>query len=411
MRLKSGLVSAAVVALVAGCGGKVHTTAAQDGTGGTAGNGSGGSGGTDTGGTGGTGGGTSAPCDLSLIASGALPQRGQRTVESVAVAASSKSYTVAYVEQSPADNTSRNTTILKLRDAGQLDGVERNDMPVCPAGTSLGAAAAFGTTGSPGLAAFAAQGCQGSGSGAMFFHLTDSAGPGSPKLALTPAFSALSLGPHALAPLDTDRFAFVYLPTTKPAGGAQMATLTGTAFDGNAVELFGAQPADAAAVATSSSVQAILGHLGSGAEVLQIGAPDADAGAPMVTLGAQPWGAVTTIGNRVAVLLPTATGLEYRLFDSNQQVHKQALSDTPTPHGDITVLGDRLIAVGAGAGAMTLYRVDHANATPGAAVKVPVNLPALSPGQIAIAAARNTVAVVYTGKGSRGHWALFSCKG
>ncbi len=407
MRLKflPRLVSAAIVALVSGCGGRVAVQNTNEGTGGSGGGGAGGGAG-----TGGTAGGTQGPCDLSLIASGALPRRSQRNTESVAVAASSKSYTIAYAERDPTDNTSRNTAIVKLDDTGQLGIVEHNEMLHCPTGPSAGAAAIFGTTGSPGLAAFAAGSCSGGGAGAMFFHLTANAGPGSPNLALNPDFSSLSLGPHALAPLGTNRFAFVYVPITKPAGGAQLATLTGTAFDGNPVELFGAEPLDAAAVTTSSSVQAILGHLSSGKEMLQLGAPDADGGGSPHLLGTQPWGAVTTIGGRVAVLLPTATGLEYRLFNFNQQVDKHALSDVPTPDGDITSLGNRLIAVGAGAGAISLYRIDNANGTPGAGVKVPTHLPASSVGQIAIAAARSTVAVVYTDNSARGQWALFSCK-
>lgn len=409
LNLLSWLVSAAIVALVAGCGGKVQTTS---GSGGTGGNASGGSAGSAGSGTGGTGGGAPAPCDLSLIASGALPRKGKRIVESVAVAASSKAFTVAYVEQDPTDITLRNASLVDLGDNGQFGGVTRNDIPGCAGSTgSRGAAVTFGATGESGLAAFAVRNCGSSGAGSMFFSLSANSNPGAPKVAASNTFSALSFGSHALAGIAADRYAFVYLPTTVPAGGAQLATLTGDAFDGGAVDLFGAQPADAVAVSTSSSVGAVLGHLASGKEVLRIAAAGADAGAGSNhQLGTAPWGAVTALGSRVAVLLPTPGGLEYRLFNSSQQVQQHVLSGTPTPHGDITALGNRLIAVGAGAGAVSLYRIDNATGTPSPGVKVPTSLQVSSVREVAIAAARSTVAVVYTGNNTPGHWALFSCK-
>lgn len=406
LNLLSAVGFAAFVALVAGCGGKVQTTS---GSGGTAGNGSGGSAGSATGGT---GGGAPAPCDLSLIESGALPRKGKRIVDSVAVAASSNAFTVAYVEQDPTDVTLRNATLVELRDNGQFGGMTRNNIPSCAGSTgSRGAAVTFSTTGSHGLAAFAVRNCGGSGAGSMFFSLSANGSPGAPTVATSNTFSALSFGSHALAGIAADRYAFVYLPTMVPASGAQLATLTGQAFDSNAVELFGAHPADAVAVSTSSSVRAVLGHLASGMEVLRTAGPDADAGAgENHQLGKAPWGAVTTLGSRVAVLLPTPGGLEYRLFNSSQQVQQHVLSSTPTPHGDITALGTRLIAVGAGAGTVSLYRIDNATGAPIPGVKVTTSLLASSVSQIAIAAARSTVAVVFTGNNTPGHWALFSCK-
>lgn len=414
-----GVAAAAIAALAAGCGGRIGTSGDS---GGGAGGGNGGSGGAGLGGGSGTGGGTQAPCDLSLIASGALPQRGQRTVQSVSVAASSKSYTIAYVEQDPKDSTSRNATLVDLTDSGQLDSGARNDLPGCVGPQmSLGSSVTFDTNGSVGLAAFAVSGCSGSGAGAMFIHLTAGAGPASPKLATSPEFTALFLDPHALAPLDADRFAFAYVPfppNSPTIGGAELATLTGDAFDGGVVELFNAQPADTVAVSTSSSVRAFLSRLISGREVLQIGAPNTDAGAGSThQLGMKTWGALTTIGNRVAVLLPTAAGLEYRLFDSNQQVQQGALEGPACAMADIAPLGNRLIVVGAHDKSLDFYRIDSIKGKLATSVQElaelsgalgTVPLPPIK--SLAIAAARSTVAVVTTGSGTRGHWALLSCK-
>lgn len=410
MRLSSfsGFVSAAVIALVAGCGGRVAVQNSNEGTGGS---GTGGAGG------GGTGGVPPEVCDLSLITAGTLPRRGHRNVESAAIAASANSYTIAYVETDPASGQ-RNSTLVNLTDSGQIGGVKRNDLPGCASAVlSHGSAVTFSTTGSHGLAAFALRNCGSTGAGSMFISLSANGSPSSPTLAINNTFSALSFGPHALAGIGDNRYAFVYLPTSVPAGGAQLATLTGHAFDGAAVELFSAQAANAVGVSTSSGTRAVLGHLASGKEVLQTGAPEVDAGTGNeLQLGTQPWGAMTTIGTRVAVVLPTADGVRYRLFESGQQVHQGALQGSATPAmADVAARGDHLIVVGAHNRSLDFYRVDNATTNP-TGVQVgefanglgTMTLPPIK--SLAIAAARGTVAVVMAGNGTAGHWALFSCK-
>jgi len=419
MRLKIGLLQIAALALVvAGCGGKTERSSGGGGTGGTSSGGAGAdSGPTDSGGTAPT-----VACNLSLIASGALPQKGQRQVDSLAIAASADSFSIAYFEKNPMDGVSQDTALVNLPDNGQLGSVVRNEMPGCvgPA-VSRGSAVTFDTTGSAGLAAFAVTNCSGSGAGAMFFALSADGSPKSPKTASANAFSRMEFGSHALAPIGVDRFAFAYRVATNAAPNAQLATLTGDQFDGDVSVLFGALDAHDVAISTSVSVRGLIGHLTSGMELLQIGASDTDAGADIQKqLGIQPWGAVAAIGSRVAVMLPSAIGLQYQLFvgSSKSAFAMGTFKGAIYSLGDLAALGDRLIAVGANGKSLALYRLNNATGTPATIVtsvqkfsgKIGTEpLPDIE--QVAIAAARSTVAVVFAGKGSPGGWALFSCKG
>jgi hypothetical protein len=255
----------------------------------------------------------------------------------------------------------------------------------------------------------------------MFFRLSAGGSPASPKTARNPDASAITVGPHALAPLGVDRYAFAYPMTTSLASGAQLATLTGDQFDGTVTALFGALDADNAAIATSGSVRGILGHLTTGSELLEIGAPDADAGAgTQKQLGVQPWGAVAALGSRVAVVLPSAIGMQYRLFadSSKAAVASGTFKGTIFSLGDIAALGSRLIAAGVNGNSLTLYRMDNATGTPATNLEAVQKFsgqigaePLLDLEHLAIAAAGSTVAVVFAGKGTRGGWALFSCNG
>ncbi len=404
---------------VAACGGQV--AASNSGDAGASGGSGAGGGTTSTGGSGGSpiGPPPAGACNLSLVASGQLPQQGQRTVESVAVARSAKSFTVAYVERSA---STRDATLVNLADGGQLGNVVRNDLPSCAnAATSHGAAITFDYSGTAGLAAFAAGDCTGSGAGALFVGLGPGGTPSQPKQTNTPDFSSMRLGPHALASIGPNRFAFVYNPGSASSTGAQLATLTGDQFDGGAVSLFGAEAADSAAISTTDTVRGILGHLTSGSETLTIGFPGSDAGADFrLSLGGQAWGAVAAIGTRVGVVFPSPGGLDYKLFPYDPKPIALSSGGFEGPAfalGDLAALGNRLIAVGASGTELDAYRVDNATgATPThdmqALNKFSGNvgttpLPAVQ--NLAIAAARGKVAIVYAGKGTPGYWALLSC--
>lgn len=357
-----------------------------------------------------------ATCDLSLVASGRLPHASQ--VDSVAIAASAKGFTIAYVDVASGIH---GNTVVDLSDGGQPSNAFQVTVPGCP-GTSRGAAVSYGTTGSSGLAAFAAGNCSGAGAGAMFFPLSAGARAGSPTTARNSGNSAIVIGPHALAPLGPDRYAFAYQMTTSQGSGAQLATLTGDQFDGAVTDLFSAEPADSVAISASDRARGILGHLTSGSELLDVGASDPDAGAYVhiqKKLGSQPWAAIAAFGLRVAVVFPSSVGLQYRLIEDSSRgtVGSGYFKGADFSHGDVAVLGNHLVAVGSSSDHVTLYQLDNVQATPTGLPQEPVQMftsmigtEFLPPVQhLALAAARNRVALVYAGKNTAGYWALFSC--
>lgn len=415
----AGLV-AALVGLTAGCGGQVENAAAGGRSAG-ADAGAGGTGGDAPclGCVGGTGGYAEPPCNLAVVAAGELPPQGQRKVDSVSIAASAKSFVIAYVEKDPANAGIRNFAVVRLDDSGQLGSVMRDDLPACThVPQSNGSAVTFDPAGSAGLAAFAVTDC-GKGAGVVFIPLSADGGLGTPNIALNPTFSALTFGSHALAGVGANRFAFVYLAPGPPPS-AQLAFLSGDQFDGNAFDLFGAAAADSVAVTTSSSVRGILGHLDSGEDALQMGPPTGNAqNEPPYAFATKPWSTVAAIKDRVAVAFPAAVGMEYRLFLVGQPIHSGTLAfGASLVSGDIVALRDRLVAVGASATGLYYFHIEDATGTPSTGQEFASGSGGAVGGQtltnissVAIAAARNSVAVVYRQTGAPSGWVLLSCHG
>jgi hypothetical protein len=406
--------SAALIGLTGACGGRVQS-AISGGAGGTGAGtggafaGAGGGCASDCGdqGVGGPSGG--GACNLALIASGA-PRQGpdESASQWVSVAALPSSFVVAAEKRSGA---SGDTWLYSFTDAGKVsteDGISTRCM-------NGGATVAYDPESSSGMAAFAQDACAGEDAGVVVFPFHSALISGAPMALSDTGFTSLSLSSHALSPVAQNQFAFVF--TATPGHEAKLGWLQDAHFVAGSTleEPFNGTPADSVSVTSSDSILGVLAHLSAGGEWLQIGAPSEGAGGTVRSLGQAPWGAAAANGNRVATVMPAASGLDYQIFSEAGQIGTGHFGGPAFATGDVVALGNRWIVVGVDTkGRVMLYRIDDASGAPihtGLVREFDTLIQGGAPADVALAAARDRVELVYSAPtGATGGWAQFECR-
>lgn len=368
----------------------------------------------------------SGQCDLSLVASGNLPDVSVNAPQLTgpAVAATASGFVIGYRAQGTLDNTVQAVSAL-LSDDGHLTTPSTQSLTGCQSTLSQatgGVGLAFPFQGGDGFMLLSLQDCAGTGSGAgTFFVPVQPSGTLGTAVSRTgfPEVHLARVHSFAAAPTPGDYTAVFHVVTGGNLSQTRKASLQGTVpkpGTGTDVILPGDPHSDFAEVATTTQVQGLLvddvdqnkvyllvtpqgagtdaGASDSGSPTPEAGTPEAgtpeagipEAGTPeaaspesstsntdaSVSSGGyvmpfSSWGAITAWGNRVAAIVPgqnvPSTALTLEAATSSAPVGQATISGQFLG-GDITAQGDHLIVVGSYANQLTLYRLDGAQAGP-----------------------------------------------
>lgn len=377
-------------------------------------------------------------CSLVVEAAGKLPSPPAPTARLTgpAIAATDNGFVLGYRDQ---DGATLRVLVMYLNDAGTLSQPAVFDLGGCASKEPTdGVGIAY--EGGYGLFATSLPDC-GAGAGAMFVPfdaqgvVTNATGP------RNATFLELTMAPQGgVAPAATNNeFELLYRVSTNGAPNPviERVVMQGPGFKNiPIVHPFGEDDRPFGMVATSPKVRAFLvaepsGSDGSapGTKVL-VGDRMSDTisikGEFDLPLAA--WATMTAWNNHVAAAVPASTGLTLSVADlsgSTVAVSATGLVGTgSTQGGALATLRNHLFLAQGYSGGIKIYRLPGAETkvsiTPADAVELPaavgpVNLGAFSGQQIAMAAARNKVAVVWLNKPKlamgdlTGGWALLRC--
>lgn len=398
-----------------------------------------------------TDGGGEGDCDLSVVASGPLPETPSpdAQVSGPAIAATDGGFVLAYRQFDPSTGKLQ-VVAIPLPDGGPLGKAAAMGLASCssmPAPTD-GLGLAF--SGAEGQVVSALQNCPsddggaGAGAGAAFVRIAPTGAMQAPNSLRNPAFTELRLAQgHSLSARPDTGFDLAFRAVNSGTAIVQLGKLENNGFSGSPVSVF-SDPADYGMVATTDKLQAVLGRVSArGADVLLVtdtsGAPPMDAGSDAGDAGAagpaefllpdSPWGALAAAGGRVAAVVPgSGAGLTLLVADaSGAELGKSTITGGVFTSGDVAFAHDRLIVATAASSRLTFYRIDGAATLPAVSAtgatqvqfKDTLGKASLSDfdgNRVAIATARGRVAVVWlstlalTEGVPTGGWALLSCK-
>ncbi len=368
-------------------------------------------------------------CDLSVVASGDLPMAvtEDANLSGPAVVATPSGFVIGFREQNPTTTTLQ-LVLQGVTDAGSAGSPSKIPLSACAeTPKDVGLAIAFGDGG--GVLAASLPDCTGGGAGAAFVTFDASGASTGNNSVANSQFSELTLARnHSAAPISgsANDFEFVYRVLTGSGVVVQSATLEGAGFKGgvNTANLFMAAPAGFAEVARTDMVRGLLGQIPDrAAVVLQVAAPDATA-LQEIELPDATWGALTAWDDRVAAMVPGATGIAYQLTDATgADLGKGTAGSGSVRGGDLAQLGDRLLFLTGGSEKLTIIPHTGANATLTAETPVVFNgavgttsLTGFEGDLVSMAAARGQVAVAWVTRSKlsagepTGGWAILSCK-
>lgn len=432
---------------LAACGGESDSGGGSGGAGGSGGTaalggaaGSGGSGGIAgsggvTGGTGGVGGsaGSTGLCSLSVIASGKLPDpvAPNANLTGPSIVATDDLFVIGYREQS---GDQLNTKLLSLTDTGSVGAPDTYDLGGCASvvpkdGTGIAFAAGQG------MFVTSLPDC-GKGAGAVFIPfdskgvLSQASGPRNPSFTELTVAQSGSVAPAAA----TGEYEFVYRVVTSSPPVVERVVLAGPAFKSGLqiAHPFGDGLVDFGMVATSvPGMRALAGAVpGAGLE-LHVGPAGSDtlqeAGKFMSPPASS--AALAAWKSRAATFIPAPTGVLWKVYEvtgpsSATEVATGAIQMTQPASLAVAVLGDLFALATGEPKQITVRRNSGANGQPyagpaGSAVLSgsvgAASLDAFDGTHVAIAAARNKVALVWLSKhaltpgDATGGWALLDC--
>lgn len=396
-------------------------------------------------------------CTLAVAAGGKLPApvvEGAR-VSGPAITATDSGFVMAYRDQDPTSGFPR-VIVYYVSDDGQPNPPGKFDLIGCPEKELTDGVGATYANGS-GLITTSLPNCDSlKGAGAVFLPFDDvglvsnAAGP------QNPAFNELSMGPAssvATGAAEGD-FEVVYRTvTSQPA--IERVVLTGSEFKSGVsiVHPFGDGDYPFGLVATSSQVRALLAQTSATQVQVLIGSKVGDtldtAPSTLTLDSTGSWAAITAWSNRVAAAVPAASGVSIKVGQlgssggeaGTPEIFSGTVGSTSATGGALAVLRSHLFVAQARSGGLTMHNLEGAEGT----IKLPTSAPAPTEGgteggassgtgsvdlqnnlgdatlanfsgtQIAMAAARNRVAIVWLTKPKLGDtdptggWALLRC--
>lgn len=372
-------------------------------------------------------------CSLVIDQSGKLPPPISATaqVSGPSVVATDDGFVIGYRDQ---DGGSLRGVLSFLKDNGEIAPAQIFDLGGCSNkvptdGTGMAYANGFGmmTTSLPDC---------GKGAGAVFIPFTSK---GQVEQASGPrngAFKELWMAqgnPIASAATDGE-WELIYRVQTDSTPVVERVVLQGAVFK-SVVPIarpFGDEDVPWAQVATSPQIRAFMAPVPSKSlTVVSVGPRTGDTLDPKgeFTLPQAAWGAIAAWNNRVVAAVPAGAGMTIQpaeLAGSAVTPKAQFVVGAGTVQGGaLSVLRSHLFVAQGRSGGITVHRLDGADASlsakPVLSMDFPVsigpnNLTTFDGTRIAMAAARDRVAVTWVSKGklapgdSTGGWALLRCK-
>jgi hypothetical protein len=374
-------------------------------------------------------------CSLMVESAGALPDPIAPTavLTGPGIAATDNGFVIGYRDQ---DGATLRAVMMYVNDSGQAGQPSVFDLGGCASQTPTdGVGVAY--EGGAGLMATSLPDC-GSGAGAVFVPFDGAGVVGNASGPRNATFLDLKVAPQGvLAPAAaSNEFEFLYHVETSSSMVIERVVLQGPSFKSiPIVHPFGDVDLPFGMVATSPKVRAFL-------------APDSTAATPgtKVLVGDRQsdtlpdftsttfdlplanWATITAWSNHVAAGVPASTGLTLKIADystgsvavnANGLVGSEAFAG-----GALAVLRNHLFVAQGTYGGIKVFRLDGAETkvsiTPSDSVEMPAAVGAVNLGQfdgthIAMAAARDTVALVWLNKPTlaagdlTGGWALLRC--
>jgi hypothetical protein len=395
-------------------------------------------------------------CTLAIAAGGKLPAPvvAGASVSGPAITATDSGFVMAYRDQDPTSGFPR-VIVYYVSDEGVPGNPGKFDLIGCPGKELKDGVGATYSKGN-GLIATSLPNCDSlKGAGAVFLPFDDQGLVSNAAGPQNAAFNELTMGPAssvAAGAADGD-FEVVYRTvTSQPA--IERVVLTGSEFKAGVsiVHPFGDGDYPFGLVATSSTVRALLAPVGAETQVIigtKVGDTLDTAPSTMTFPTAGAWAALTAWSNRVAAAVPASSGISVKVGQlgaatgeaGTPEIFSDTVGSTTATSGALAVLRSHLFVAQARAGGLTLHNLEDADGT----IKLPASTPAPTEGgteggastsagsvdlqtnlgdatlanfsgtQLAMAAARNRVAIVWLTKPKLGEtdptggWALLRC--
>lgn len=375
----------------------------------------------------------SQDCNLTVVAAGELPKPASATARLTgpAIVDTPKGFVLAYREQDAA-GTKLTAVVAGLSDGGSLSKPAAFDLGGC-AGVEMKDGVGIAFRGSSGLVATSLPNCGGTGAGAVFIPFDENGLPGNASGPKNATFNDLTMARKGgLAPgAATGDYELLYRVVLS-APEVQRVILTGKEFKQVPItQPFGTEDVPFAMVATSSSVRALLGSVPSKAGVVVQVGPNASDTLDVkgeFTLPDASWAGLTAWDDRVAALVPAASGVSWKAASlagsTVSEIGSGTVGSGAVKGGGVVALRDHLLMLVATTSGMKVVRLSGAQGTLGASPIDTVDLPStigavpltnFDGEHVAIAAARSRVAIVWltqsilTSGDPTGGWALLKC--
>lgn len=396
-------------------------------------------------------------CTLSVAAGGKLPAPVVEgaSVSGPAITATDTGFVMAYRDQDTSTGFPR-VIVYYVSDGGEPGNPGKFDLAGC---TTKELKDGVGATyaGGGGLITTSLPNCDATkGAGAVFLPFDDTGNVSNAAGPQNPAFNELTMGPiSSVAPGAAEGdFEVVYRTvTSQPA--IERVVLTGSEFKSGVsiVHPFGDGDYPFGLVATSTQVRALLAPVGTDVQVLignKVGDTLDTAPSTLTLPGGGSWAALTAWSSRVAAAVPASSGIALKVGQlgssggetGSPEIASLTVGTTSATSGALAVLRNHLFVAQGRAGGITLHNLENANGTinppatgssggdggsseggsskPAGSVDLQTNLGEATLAnfggtQMAMAAARNRVAIVWLTKPKLGDtdptggWALLRC--
>ncbi len=374
-------------------------------------------------------------CSLALRAAGALPApiAGTSRVAGPAIVATDHGFMLGY---RASDGSDLHAVLAHLRDDGGVYPASPVKLGSC-AGAALDDGVGIAFAHGSGMLTTSIPDCGGKGAGSGLIPFSSTGQVETAAIPVSAEFESLRVAQAgALAPARTKgEWEVVY--GVKPKSGTprvERYLLQGPTFKSKQPALpFDQQNAPFLMVATSSQVRVFLAPIqsdGGATTVVRADSGSSEMLSPSAEFSipsAAPWAALAAWGNRVVAGVPAGTGMAIHpaVYQDGLIIPKAAIhaGSGSIAGGAVAVLRDHVIVVQGTAGRITAIRLDGAdgNLAMSAAASTlpsavgPVNLGAFDGSRVAVAAARESVAIAWltrveTVAGSPvGGWALLGC--